>query len=99
MLLAPDIDADVAAAKIFGVVSDPDLAYGAAPQPRKVFSGPGVHITSYVSWSDKALTKIVRALAKTARDIMVFATAGADAGPDRRNCKGGDRAAASSRLH
>ncbi len=56
VLLAPDIDADVAAAKIFGVVSDPDLPYGAAPQPRKVFSGPGVHITSYVSPSDKALT-------------------------------------------
>ena len=56
MLLAPDIDADVAAAKIFGVVSDPDLAYGAAPQPRKVFSGPGVHITAYVSSRDKALT-------------------------------------------
>ena len=56
VLLAPDIDADVAAAKIFSVVSDPDLAYGAAPQPRKVFSGPGVHITAYVSSSDKALT-------------------------------------------
>jgi esterase/lipase superfamily enzyme len=56
VLLAPDIDADVAAMKIFGVVSDPDLAYGSTPQPRKVFSGPGVHITSYVSWGDKALT-------------------------------------------
>jgi esterase/lipase superfamily enzyme len=56
VLLAPDIDADVAAAKIFGVVSDPDLPYGAAPQPRKVFSGPGAHITSYVSAGDKALT-------------------------------------------
>jgi len=56
VLLAPDIDGDVAAAKIFGVVSDPDLAYGAAPQPRKVFSGPGVHITCYASWGDKALT-------------------------------------------
>jgi esterase/lipase superfamily enzyme len=56
VLLAPDIDADVAAAKIFGVVSDPDLAYGAAPQPRKVFSGPGVRITAYMSPGDKALT-------------------------------------------
>ncbi len=56
VLLAPDIDADVAAAKIFGVVSDPDMPYGTAPQPRKFFSGPGVHITSYVSWGDKALT-------------------------------------------
>lgn len=56
VLLAPDIDADVAAAKIFGVVSDPDLAYGAAPNPRGVFPPPGVHITSYVSHRDKALT-------------------------------------------
>jgi esterase/lipase superfamily enzyme len=56
VLLAPDIDADVAAAKIFGVVSDPDLAYGAAPMPRGVFRSPGVHITSYVSRRDKALT-------------------------------------------
>jgi esterase/lipase superfamily enzyme len=56
VLLAPDIDADVAVVKVFGVISDPDLAYGAAPQPRKVFSGPGVRITCYVSTSDKALT-------------------------------------------
>jgi esterase/lipase superfamily enzyme len=56
VLLAPDIDADVAAAKVFGVVSDPDLVYGDAPEPRKVFSGPGVRITSYVSRGDKALT-------------------------------------------
>jgi esterase/lipase superfamily enzyme len=56
VLLAPDIDADVASAKIFGAVSDPDLDYGDAPQPRKVFVGPGVHITSYVSTGDKALT-------------------------------------------
>jgi esterase/lipase superfamily enzyme len=56
VLLAPDIDADVAVAKVFGVISDPDLPYGAAPQPRKVLSGPGVRITSYVSTGDKALT-------------------------------------------
>ena len=56
VLLAPDIDADVAAAKIFGVVSDPDLPHGPAPAPRKVFSGPGLRITSYVSLGDKALT-------------------------------------------
>jgi esterase/lipase superfamily enzyme len=56
VLLAPDIDADVAAAKIFGVVSDPDLPFGAAPSPRGVFPPPGVHITSYVSHRDKALT-------------------------------------------
>jgi esterase/lipase superfamily enzyme len=54
VLLAPDIDADVASAKIFGVVSDPDLHFGAAPNPRGVFPPPGVHITSYVSHRDKA---------------------------------------------
>jgi esterase/lipase superfamily enzyme len=56
VLLAPDIDADVAAAKIFGVVSDPDLPFGPAPQPRKMFPGPDLRITSYVSAGDKALT-------------------------------------------
>jgi esterase/lipase superfamily enzyme len=56
VLLAPDIDADVAATKIFGVISDPDLPNGAAPQPRKLFPGFGVRITSYVSTGDKALT-------------------------------------------
>jgi esterase/lipase superfamily enzyme len=56
VLLAPDIDGDVAAAKIFGVVSDPDLPFGAAPQPRKVLPSPGFRITAYVSAGDKALT-------------------------------------------
>lgn len=56
VLLAPDIDADVAAAKVFGVVSDPDLPFGAAPQPRKVFPSPGFRITLYMSAGDKALT-------------------------------------------
>jgi esterase/lipase superfamily enzyme len=37
VLLAPDIDADVAAAKIFGVVSDPDLDYGEGCLARRGF--------------------------------------------------------------
>lgn len=56
VLLAPDIDVDVASAKIFGVVSDPDTPYGGAPRSREVFAAPGIRITAYVSHRDKALT-------------------------------------------
>jgi alpha/beta hydrolase family protein DUF900 len=56
VLIAPDIDADVAIAKIFKAVSDPDLPYGPAPNPRMVFERiPGFQITVYVSPNDKAL--------------------------------------------
>jgi esterase/lipase superfamily enzyme len=56
VLLAPDIDADVAPAKIFAIVSDPDLPYGTTPNPRVVIKPtPGFHITVYVSPDDKAL--------------------------------------------
>ena len=55
-LMAPDLDFDVAAAKIFSVVSDPDLPYGTAPNPRGEFPMPGLRITLYVSPQDKALT-------------------------------------------
>jgi len=56
VLMAPDLDFDVGAAKIFTVVSDPDLPYGASPQPRGVFPMPGMRLTFYVSPTDKALT-------------------------------------------
>jgi esterase/lipase superfamily enzyme len=55
VLAAPDMDVDVAATKIFGIVSDPDVPFGAAPKPRGVFPPPGLHITVYSSKSDKAL--------------------------------------------
>jgi esterase/lipase superfamily enzyme len=56
VLLAPDLDIDVAPAKIFGVLSDPDLPYGAAPNPRVVIPPlRGFHLTVYVSPDDKAL--------------------------------------------
>jgi hypothetical protein len=46
----------VATAKIFKAVSDPDLPYGQAPNPRMVFERvPGFQITVYVSPNDKAL--------------------------------------------
>ena len=56
VLMAPDMDFDIAAARIFSVASDPDLPYGDAPNPRGEFPRPGVHITVYVSPTDKALT-------------------------------------------
>jgi len=56
VLLAPDLDVDVAPAKVFAVVSDPDLPYGAAPNPRVVIPPLlGFHLTVYVSPDDKAL--------------------------------------------
>jgi esterase/lipase superfamily enzyme len=57
VLLAPDMDFDIAAARIFSVVSDPDLPYGDAPNPGAEFRTPGPpHLTVYVSPDDKALT-------------------------------------------
>jgi esterase/lipase superfamily enzyme len=56
VLLAPDLDVDVAPARIFAVLSDPDLPYGAAPNPRVVIPPlRGFHLTVYVSPDDKAL--------------------------------------------
>lgn len=56
VLMAPDIDADVAVAKMFKALSDPDLPYGQAPNPTVVFERvPGFHLTGYVSPDDKAL--------------------------------------------
>jgi esterase/lipase superfamily enzyme len=56
VLMAPDLDFDVAAAKIFSVVSDPDLPHGSAPEPHAVVPIPAMRITVYVSPNDKALT-------------------------------------------
>jgi len=56
VLLAPDLDVDVAPAKIFAILSDPDLPYGGAPNPRVVIPPlRGFHLTVYVSPDDKAL--------------------------------------------
>jgi len=56
VLMAPDLDVDVAPAKIFGVLSDPDLPYGAAPKPNVVIPPlREFHLTVYVSPDDKAL--------------------------------------------
>jgi esterase/lipase superfamily enzyme len=56
VLMAPDIDADVAPTKIFKLLSDPDLPYGGAPDPEaSVEEPPGSHLTLYTSPHDKAL--------------------------------------------
>jgi esterase/lipase superfamily enzyme len=56
VLLAPDIDIDVAIAKVFKLSSDPGAPYGSAPNPQAVFGGgSGVRLTLYVSPNDKAL--------------------------------------------
>jgi len=55
VLLAPDLDIDVAPTKIWKVISDPDLPYGDAPHPGVAVPPPEFHITVYVSPDDKAL--------------------------------------------
>ena len=56
VLMAPDLNPDVAVSKLFKTLSDPDLPYGSAPDPRMVLERtPGFRITVYASPDDKAL--------------------------------------------
>ncbi len=55
ILASPDIDVDVAAAKILTIASDPDLPYGSTSRPKGVFSQGDLHLTIYSSPNDKAL--------------------------------------------
>jgi esterase/lipase superfamily enzyme len=56
ILLAPDIDFDVAVSKVFKVFSDPDLPFGVSANPGVVLSPwPGFKVTIYASPDDKAL--------------------------------------------
>ena len=55
VLMAPDLDFDVAFSKIWKIVSDPDLPYGDAPRPAVIVPSPEFHMTVYVSPNDKAL--------------------------------------------
>lgn len=56
VLVAPDLDPDVAVAKIFKVFSDPDLPFGGEPDPLTTIPpSPGLKLTLYVSRDDKAL--------------------------------------------
>ena len=56
VLVAPDIDGDVALTKIFKVFSDPDLPFGGRADPGAVIPpSPGLRVTVYVSPDDRAL--------------------------------------------
>ncbi|OAP36966.1 hypothetical protein AU381_18960 [Sinorhizobium glycinis] len=56
VLFAPDIDLDVATARLFGFVSDPDAPYGANATPYGPLPPVGsLHLTVYSSSSDRAL--------------------------------------------
>jgi esterase/lipase superfamily enzyme len=56
ILMAPDIDADVALAKIFKVFSDPDLPFNGRANPRVALEpSPEFKITIYASPDDQAL--------------------------------------------
>ncbi len=56
VLVAPDLDGDVAVRKIFKVFSDPDLPFGERPDPGAIIPpSPGLRLTLYVSPDDKAL--------------------------------------------
>ena len=56
VLFAPDIDLDVASTKMFGAVSDPDLAYGTKARPYAALPSQGAtHLTIYSSANDRAL--------------------------------------------
>ena len=55
VLFAPDIDIDVAAQKLSGLISDPDAHFGPKKNPNGVFPQGGLHVTVYSSPDDKAL--------------------------------------------
>lgn len=56
VLVAPDLDGDVAVMKIFKVFSDPDLPFGGRPDAEAMIPpSPGLKLTIYASRDDKAL--------------------------------------------
>lgn len=56
VLVAPDLDGDVAVTKIFKVFSDPDLPFGGEAEPDTIIPpSPGLKLSIYVSPDDKAL--------------------------------------------
>ena len=56
VLMSPDLDADVAVAKMFPIISDPDMPSGNAPNPHVIFPLSKMRLTVYTSDSDKALS-------------------------------------------
>ena len=59
VLVAPDLDGDVAITKIFKVFSDPDLPFGEKAEPGALVPpAPGLRVTLYVSPDDKAIATV-----------------------------------------
>ncbi len=59
VLVAPDLDGDVAITKIFKVFSDPDLPFGGQADPGALIPpSPGLRVTLYVSPDDKAIATV-----------------------------------------
>ena len=76
VLVAPDLDGDVALTKIFKVFSDPDLPFGGKADPGAVIPpSPGLRVTLYVSPDDKALAAASRLFGSIARLGRIDATA------------------------
>jgi esterase/lipase superfamily enzyme len=76
VLVAPDLDGDVALTKIFKVFSDPDLPFGGKPDPDAVIPpSPGLRVTLYVSPDDTALATASWLFGSIARLGRVDATA------------------------
>jgi len=56
VLVAPDLDGDVAITKIFKVFSDPDLPFGGTAEPAALVPpAAGLRVTLYVSPDDRAI--------------------------------------------
>jgi len=76
VLVAPDLDGDVALTKIFKVFSDPDLPFGGKADPGAVIPpSPGLRVTLYVSPDDKALATASWLSGSIARLGRIVATA------------------------
>ncbi len=56
VLIAPDIDMEVAATKLFALSSDPDMLRGARPDPTGPLTTGALHVTIYASPDDSALS-------------------------------------------
>ncbi len=76
VLVAPDLDGDVALTKIFKVFSDPDLPFGGEADPAALIPpSPGLRVTLYVSPDDKALATASWLSGSIARLGRIVATA------------------------
>jgi len=76
VLVAPDLDGDVALTKIFKVFSDPDLPFGRKADPGAVIPpSPNLRVTLYVSPDDKALATASWLSGSIARLGRIVATA------------------------